>query len=77
MDRCHKRLQGSVLGPILALMMLDSIDDELVYCQISKYADDNKLFAVVRNDEDRRRVQCALAGGDHLQTQHPTDFVIP
>ena len=70
-------IQGSVLGPILALMMLDSIDDELDYCQISKYADDNKLFAMVRNDEDRRRVQCDLAGGDHLRMQHPIDFVIP
>ena len=38
-------------------MMLDSVDEELLYCRISKYADDNKLYPVVRDDDDRRRIQ--------------------
>ena len=53
-------IQGSVLGPLLAIVMLDSIDDELQQCQISKYADDNKVFSIVRDDNDRRRVQADL-----------------
>ena len=50
-------IQGSVLGPILALMMLDSIDDKLTYCAVSKYADDNKLYAVVKDTADQQAVQ--------------------
>ena len=36
-------IQGSSLGPILALMMLDSIDEVLMHCHASKFADDNKV----------------------------------
>jgi len=50
-------IQGSTLGPILAVMMLDTIDDELEHGQASKYADDNKVYGIVMNAEDQRKMQ--------------------
>ena len=41
-------------------MMLDSIDEELCYCKISKYADDNKIYAIIRDEQDHRNAQADL-----------------
>jgi len=53
-------IQGSVLGPVLALMMLDSIDEELKHSSASKYADDNKIYGIVNDIADQANLQSDL-----------------
>src|SRR6218665_1112315 len=43
--------QGSVLEPLLFVIYINNIDEEIV-SKISKFADDTKLFARVNNEED-------------------------
>ena len=40
--------RGPSLGVILAQLMLDKVDDELMYAKIFKYADDNKAASTVQ-----------------------------
>ena len=48
--------QGSVLGPILFLVYINDLDDQLS-SNVLKFADDTKLFGVVDNHIDGRRLQ--------------------
>jgi hypothetical protein len=55
--------QGSVLGPLLFLLFINDPDQavslsELLY----KFADDTKLASLVKNEEDRQRLQASLNG---------------
>ena len=51
--------QGSVLGPILFLMFIDNLDQD-VDGIVSKFADDVKLLGLVRNQTDRELLQSNL-----------------
>jgi len=48
--------QGSVLGPILFLIFIDDIDDDLI-SYILKFADDTKVYNTVMNDADHQILQ--------------------
>ena len=49
--------QGSVLGPLLFLIMLGDIDAEVAHSHVSSFADDTRLFAGVTNAEDAQLLQ--------------------
>lgn len=50
-------LQGSILGPIIALCLLGTIDEHIRYAQCVKFADDNKVYSKVNNIEDQKLMQ--------------------
>ena len=50
-------IQGSVLGVVLALLLLDSIDSVVRHCFLYKYADDNKLGMTIRSRNDVEKFQ--------------------
>ena len=45
-------IQGSVLGPTLFNIFVDSVDNALQNCHILKYADDTKIFCSAKNSID-------------------------
>ncbi|CAL4078644.1 unnamed protein product, partial [Meganyctiphanes norvegica] len=52
--------QGTVLGPILFIIMIDDLDSELLYSSASKYADDTRVTAKISNPDDAKRFQTEL-----------------
>ena len=49
--------QGSVLGPILFLLLLGDIDAEIVHSMASSFADDTRIAGKIKNVRDRHCVQ--------------------
>ena len=43
---------GSVLGPILFLIYINDLDDDIT-SKVLKFADDTKVFRKIKSDEDR------------------------
>ena len=48
--------QGSVLGPILFLIYINDLDDD-VTSKVLKFADDTKVFRKIESDADRQQLQ--------------------
>ena len=48
--------QGSVLGPILFLIYINDLDDDIT-SKVLKFADDTKVFRKIKSDADRRHLQ--------------------
>ena len=51
--------QGSVLGPILFLIYINDLDDDIT-SKVLKFADDTKVFRKIKSDEDRQQLQDEL-----------------
>ena len=48
--------QGSVLGPILFLIYINDLDDDIT-SKVLKFADDTKVFRKIKSDTDRQQLQ--------------------
>ena len=52
--------QGSVIGPLLFLILLKDIDKDVRSSWVSSFADDTRVLAGVKNQEDVRQLQTDL-----------------
>lgn len=52
--------QGSVLGPVLFLIMIGDIDEGLIECIIRTFADDTKVIQEISSPEDQTKLQNSL-----------------
>merc|ERR1712055_641635 len=52
--------QGTVLGPILFIIMISDLGKELIYSTVSKYVDDSKNITKVSNQKDTENFQREL-----------------
>ena len=48
--------QGSVLGPIIFLIYINDLDDDIT-SKVLKFADDTKVFRKIKSDADRQYLQ--------------------
>ena len=48
--------QGSVLGPIMFLIYINDLEND-ISSQVLKFADDTKVFRKVTNDTDKQSLQ--------------------
>ena len=52
--------QGSVLGPLLFTLYVNDIPD-IIQCNIKLFADDTKIFSIIKNKSDQDKLQCDLS----------------
>ena len=52
--------QGSVIGPLMFLILLKDIDSETEFTHVASFADDTRIFSGVRNTEDIAHLQSDL-----------------
>ena len=52
--------QGSVLGPLLFLIIIDNIADLNILSNIGIFADDSRLISEIRNEDDALEIQSDL-----------------
>ena len=64
----------SVLGPILFLIFIDDIDDDLI-SYILKFADDTKVYNTVMNDDDHQKLQGDLTTMEIWMDQEVADGI--
>ena len=48
--------QGSVLGPILFLIYINDLEDD-ISSKVLKFSDDTKIFRKITNDTDKQSLQ--------------------
>ena len=53
-------VQGSILGPLIALCLLDTVDDHISFCKVSKFADDNKFYGTIKSNADYENMQADI-----------------
>ena len=49
--------QGTVLGPVLFLMIIESLGNMNFDCELISFADDTKLMAPIKSTEDNVKLQ--------------------
>lgn len=49
--------QGSVLGPLMFLILLGDIDANVAHSHVSSFADDTRVFTGIKNVEDSQQLQ--------------------
>ena len=49
--------QGSVLGPLLFLVMMEDIDDDVIHAIVKSFADDTRVMLAVENNTDMANLQ--------------------
>lgn len=54
--------QGSHLGPLLFLLFINDVVEVFKYCKCLLFADDLKMFMIVKDADDVRRLQSDLDG---------------
>ena len=54
-------LGSGVLGPILFLIYINDLDDDIT-SKVLKFADDTKVFRKIKSDADRQHLQDDLKG---------------
>ena len=52
--------QGSVIGPLLFLIMIRDIDDGITSSSVASFADDTRVLAGVSSSEDANKLQIDL-----------------
>ena len=52
--------QGTVLGPVLFILMIEDLDSDLIHSIASKYADDTRVTARVSNQDEAECFQAEL-----------------
>ena len=50
-------VQGSILGVVIALIMLDDIEGAIKHSRVIKYSDENKIYRPIQNIEDCMKFQ--------------------
>ena len=66
--------QGSVLGPLLFLIMMLDITDEVRHSNLSSFADDTRLWMRIRNLLDTKKLQDDLDGLYRWSDMNNMDF---
>ncbi len=52
--------QGTVLGPVLFLILISDINSDIKHCKISSFADDTRLYSAISNPYDCDKLQVDL-----------------
>jgi hypothetical protein len=52
--------QGSILGPFFFIIFINDLPDVVSSSEIALYADDSKLFKVIKSQDDRHGLQADL-----------------
>ena len=52
--------QGSVLGPLIFLILIGDIDENVIHCLVKSFADDTRAAKSIKNAEDVKILQQEL-----------------
>ena len=52
--------QGSVLGPILFVVYINTLIEVVEYSNLFLFADDNKLFKIIQTEQDWSLLECDI-----------------
>ena len=52
--------QGSVLGPILFVVYINTLIEVVEYSNLFLFADDNKLFKIIQTEQESSLLECDI-----------------
>ena len=52
--------QGSVLGPILFVVYINTLIEVVEYSNLFLFADDNKLFKIIQTEQEPSLLECDI-----------------